>query len=43
MILTGSFPPTMSSGLAGACADYLGHPDLGGKTLLHMVDGLYGG
>ena len=25
-----------------AFADYLGHPDLGGKTLLYMVDGLYG-
>ena len=25
-----------------AFADYLGHPDLGGKTLLYIVDGLYG-
>jgi hypothetical protein len=25
-----------------AFVDYLGHPDLGGKTLLYLVDGLYG-
>ncbi|HWV99269.1 MAG TPA: Ig-like domain-containing protein [Candidatus Acidoferrum sp.] len=25
-----------------AFADYLGHPDLGGKTLLYMIDSLYG-
>ena len=25
-----------------AFVDYLGHPELGGKTLLYMIDGLYG-
>ena len=26
-----------------AAVDLIGHDDLGGKTLLHMIDGLYGG